>query len=309
MNSRYNIIFFVGPTAIGKSSVAIDLCRQVNGEIVSADSMQVYKELSVVSAKSSDEDLAAVKHHVIDVVSVEDEFDVVKFRSLAIEAIEDIQSRGKTPIVVGGSGLYVQVLLDGIFEGTPKDEALRQELLDVANEKGNEYLHNQLMEKDSKAAEKIHSNDLKRIIRALEVLEITKQPMSKIQKERDGLWGKTDIIYVGLNMNREKLYERINTRVDEMFETGLIDEIKALRDKALSLTASHLIGVREVLAYLNDEYDLDRAKYLMKLNTRHFAKRQLTWFRRDERIEWINLDDVDSNNEVVTEILRKSHHA
>ena len=281
------IIFVAGPTAIGKTQFALDLAKEITGEIISCDSMQVYREIRVASNKPSAEVLKEIPHHLINVVSIEEEFDAARFNRLALKAIEDIHRRERTPLVVGGTGLYMQILLDGIFESKPKNESLREELKEKAKEKGISFLYDILKIEDPAAAQKIHPNDLRRIIRALEVTRTEKRPFSELQKNRQGLWGKYDIQIFGLNRPRQELYERIEARVEQMFENGLVEEIKSLENRNWSKTAQSIIGVREVLGYLKKEYDLKRAKELMKLNTRHLAKKQLTWFRKDQRIEWI----------------------
>jgi len=288
------IFFIVGPTAIGKSDVAISLAQKINGEIVSCDSMQVYKEINIASNKPSDADLKKIPHHLVNILSIEEEFNVARFNRLACEAIDTIHSNGRVPIVVGGSGLYMQILLDGIFEGAPKDDQLRLHLQVLAEEKGAEHLHVLLKEKDAHAAENIHPNNVKRIIRALEVCMTKEAPISSVQKNREGLWGKHDVQIYGLNCERARLYEKINQRVEKMFEQGLVAEIKALESKTLSLTAASLIGIKEVQNYLKGESGEALAKEQMKLNTRHFAKRQLSWFRREERIRWINVQSDDA---------------
>ncbi len=299
------IIFIVGPTAIGKTQVAFVLAQKVAGEIVSCDSMQIYKEITITSNKPSSQVLKKIPHHLIDIVSVEEEFDVAAYYRLAVRAVNAIHKKNKIPIVAGGSGMYMQVLLDGIFESGPKNLKLRQELEQKAVEKGNDYLYEELKMVDPQAAAKIHPHDTRRIIRALEVFLSDKKPISELQKEREGLWGKFDIAVFALNCPRENLYARINERVDKMFTKGLVKEVQRLSHLPLSQTARNLIGVKEVLGFLNAEYGLERAQYLMKLNTRHFAKRQLTWFRKDKRLKWIMLVKDDTPATVTNKILEE----
>jgi len=302
MSAPVQIVFIVGPTAIGKSDIAIALAEEIDGEIVSCDSMQVYQEIKIASNSPSSHHLTQMPHHLIDIVSVEDDFDVAQFNRLANESIEKIVAQNKAAVVVGGSGLYMTVLLDGLFEGASKNSRLRKQLEMRADEEGNEGLYQELSKLDPVAVEKIHLHNTKRIIRALEVCLTQDQQFSKLQQERSGLWDKYVISIMGLNQDRQKLYERINNRVDEMFEEGIVEEVKALSQKNLSRTASYLIGVKEILGHFAGEYDLEQAKHLMKLNTRHFAKRQLTWFRKDKRIQWV---DVGSKNltDIINEIL------
>ena len=293
------IVFIVGPTGVGKSDAACLLAHNIGGEIVSCDAMQVYREVNVACDKPSKEDRQRIPHHMLDVVSVTEEFDVAAFRRLAIAVIDDIISRGKVPIVVGGSGMYVSVLLDGIFESGTPNETLRGQLYKQAERDGSVVLHNQLTAVDPEAAAKIHANDVKRIVRALEVNLNLNKPISKLQKERDGLWGKYPIKIFALNRDREKLYARVEARIDRMFTNGLVEEVRHLSQMPLSRSAATLIGIPEVSGFLKGEYDLERAKYLMKLNTRHYAKRQLTWFRRDERLTWIDLAEGETVESVV----------
>ncbi len=281
------IFFIIGPTAVGKSDVAFHLAQQQQGEIISCDSMQVYKEIHIASNKPSQEMQDQVPHHLIDIISVQEEFDVARYNQLALEAIQDIHNRGKVPIIVGGSGMYVQVLLDGIFEGGGKDEDFRQALVEQARMQGASFLYEELQKKDSISAEKIHPHDVKRIIRALEVYAQESKPISELQKKREGLWGKYDITIIGLNMDRQKLYQKIEARADQMFEEGLVEEIRQLQN--VSLTVEGMIGVKEIRGFLNGDYDMDEAKTLLKRNTRRLAKRQLTWFRRDQRIRWLEI--------------------
>ena len=305
MNITNTIIFIVGPTAVGKSEVALSLARKINGEIVSCDSMQIYKEINIASNKPSEQELHEIAHHLINTISVEEEFDVVQFSHLVDQTLEGIFERARLPIVVGGSGLYMQTLLDGIFEKASKDEQLRDELKNLADEKGCAYLHAQLQEKDPQAAQKIHPNDLRRIIRALEVYETQGAKISDLQKQREGLWNKYNVHVFVIDQDRTQLYEKINARVDHMVEEGLVDEIKNLHNRKLSKTAQKLIGVKEIRAYLNEEMDFDKAVDLMKQNTRHFAKRQWTWFRKDARWTWILREDYSSLNDMVNVIQKQ----
>ncbi|MCK5580983.1 MAG: tRNA (adenosine(37)-N6)-dimethylallyltransferase MiaA [Candidatus Omnitrophica bacterium] len=287
------IIFIVGPTAVGKTDIAFQLARQINGEIVSCDSMQVYKELSIITSKPSLEMREQIPHHLIDVVSVEEEFNVAAFNVLATEAIQKVLAGQKVPVVVGGSGMYMEILLDGIFEETIKDVDFRQQLKGRVQKEGNQKLYCELQQVDSDAACKIHPNDVRRVIRALEVYHVTQQPMSQLQKKRCGLWGKHDIDIFMINRDRQELYARIDRRVEEMFQEGAVKEIEGLKGKELSLTAQRIIGVEEIQGYFNGDYELDQAKEMMQQNTRRFAKRQLTWFRRDKRLQWIDIQPGD----------------
>ena len=297
------IILIVGPTAIGKSEIAYSLAKRIDGEIISCDSMQIYKEVRVVTSKPSARMLKAVPHHLVDCVSVGEEFDVARFNALALEAIRVIHARHHVPIIVGGSGLYMQILLDGIFPGTPKNEAIRGALKKQAQRYGNEYLYKKLQKVDPQTALKIHPNDVRRIIRALEVYKTRREPISSLHKKRCGLWGKYDIKSFALAMDRDALYQRINRRVDEMFAHGAVKEIEHLRDVPLSPMAQRLIGLREIRGFLDGSYDETHARELMKLNTRRFAKRQLTWFRKEKRLEWITVQENDTVKDIADKLM------
>ena len=294
------IVFIVGPTAVGKTAVGLSIALQTPCEIISCDSMQVYREIAIASSKPSLTERKKVFHHLLDVISVEEKFDVAAFNKLATQAVEDILAKNKCPLIIGGSGMYVQVLLDGIFEAGGQDLALRQKL----ESQDVKILYEKLKKVDPAAATKIHANDLRRIVRALEVYETTKTPISKLQKQRAGLWGKYPVEIFGLNRDREELYDLINRRVDQMFDDGLVDEVQAIAGRKLSLTAQRIIGVSEGLSYLRKEKTLAEAKELMKMNTRRLAKRQLTWFRKDERIKWLMLKAGDTAKDISQKILK-----
>ena len=283
------IIFIVGPTAAGKSETGLISAQHLNAQIVCCDAMQVYREISIANDKPTLKARALVPHHLVDIVPVTEEFNVARYRQLALDVIGQIHACGKIPLFVGGSGMYMSVLLDGIFEGAAADEDLRGELTRELAVQGPAFLHERLKALDPQAAVKINPNDPQRILRALEVVISTGQPLSQLQPKREGLWGKMPIKIFALNRPREELYQRVEDRVEEMFTKGLIEEIRQIASLPLSSTAQKLIGVPEVIEYLKGEYDLERAKYLMKLHTRHYVKRQLTWFRRDKRLTWLDI--------------------
>ncbi len=287
--SSSDIFFIVGPTAAGKSAAAVEAAARCGGEIVSCDAMQVYREADLVSDKPSAAMRAMVPHHLVDVVSVDEEFNAARYRTLALAAIGDILRRGRRPVVCGGSGMYVMALLDGLFEGGAADPGVRLALEERVKHEGLAALHEQLRRLDPEAAAKISPKDPVRIIRALEVVLTTGMKISERQQHRDGLWGKYKIGLTGLTRPREVLYARAEARIDEMFARGLVDEVRGLLGKRLTVSSSRLIGIPEVGGYLRGEWDLERAKYLMKLNTRHYIKRQMTWFRKDKRVEWVEL--------------------
>lgn len=299
------LIFLVGPTAIGKTEISLELAKMLGYEIISCDSMQVYSGMDIGTSKPAKELRDAIPHHMIDIVKPSEEFSAAQFRELAINAIEDILAKGKVPLFVGGSGLYVKVLIDGIFKGPSSDRELRARLEAEADEFGVGILYKRLKEIDGETASKVHPNDLRRIVRALEVYEKAKAPISKLKNQTQGLSAKYDIKMFGLNMDRKILYKRIDDRVEEMFSKGLVDEARGLMGQNLSLTASQALGYKEVFGFLRNEYGLDEAKRLIKRNTRRYAKRQLTWFRRDKRIEWIIVDENSEPEEIAKVIWKK----
>jgi len=288
------IIFIVGPTAVGKSDVAFALAQNIEGEIISCDSMQIYKEIHVANNKPNQHILDSVPHHLVGILPVEQEYDVAQFNQRTLEIIEEIHQRGHIPVIVGGSGMYMQILLDGIFEGGSKNEALRKDLKDQVKQRGNEYLYGKLEEADPQAASKIHPNDLRRVIRALEICMTENMPFSQLQKDRQGLWGKYKISLFVLNRQRQELYDRINARVEQMFDDGIVNEVQSIEEDRWGTTAKKIIGIEEVQGYLRGEYDLDEAKERIKLHTRHLAKRQLTWFRNEKRLQWITIGPQDT---------------
>lgn len=303
MNLKRKIIFLVGPTAIGKSSIAIKLAKRIKAEIISCDSMQIYKELNIASDKPTKKTRAQIPHHLIDIISVENNYNVSNYRKQVLKAIDQIHKKDKIPIIVGGSGLYMKVLLDGIFSNGESDKKIRAKLYKQAKKYGNKFLYKRLKKIDKMSAKKIHPNDLRRIIRALEVYETTKAPISKLQKNTNGLLKYYDVRIFGLELEREKLYERINSRVDRMFKKGLVAEVKKVLNKKLSKTAKGLIGVKEVKDFLDSKYSKDEAIRLVKRNTRHYAKRQLTWFRKEKRIKWIPINEQDNATKISSEII------
>lgn len=292
------IIFVVGPTAVGKSDAALCLAQDIGGEIISCDSMQIYKEIHIANNKPAEDVTDAVAHHLVGILSVEEEFDVAQFNQRTLEIIEEIHGRNRIPVIVGGSGMYMQILLDGIFQKGVRNEVLRKDLKEQAKHSGNQYLYDKLKEVDPTAVLKIHPNDQRRVIRALEIFMTANAPISHLQKEREGLWGKHDICLFALNRDRKELYARIGERVEQMFHDGIVDEVQRIKEERWGRTAGKIIGVQEVQGFLRGEYDLNEAKAKIKLNTRHLAKRQLTWFRREERLHWIMLQPSDTARSV-----------
>ncbi|MBF0595275.1 MAG: tRNA (adenosine(37)-N6)-dimethylallyltransferase MiaA [Candidatus Omnitrophica bacterium] len=282
-----NICFITGPTAAGKSALALSAARRIGAEIISCDAMQVYREINICSDKPTAAMRAAVPHHLLDVASVEEDFNAAKYRALAVTAIGDVLSRGRKAIVCGGSGMYMMAILDGLFDNIEVPAGLRESLLARIEREGLMTLYNELKVVDPQAAAKINPNDPVRIVRALEVFQAVGKPISALQQTREGLWGKETIALVGIERPREELYIRAEQRIDAMFEHGLVEEVRGLLGLRLTPNAARLIGIPEAKGFINGEYDLERAKYLMKLNTRHYIKRQMTWFRKDARIQWI----------------------
>ncbi len=300
-----NLVVITGPTAVGKTDISIKLAKEINGEIISADSIQVYKDLNIGSAKITEDEMDGVKHYLIDVLEPTDDFDIYTFKQMAEDTIEEIYAKGKVPIIVGGTGFYIQsVLYDVDFEETEVDMEYRKELEELAKIYGNEYVHKMLEEVDPEYAAGIHPNNLKRVIRALEFYHENNIPLSEHNAEQKENESPYNFAYYVLNDDRYVLYDRINKRVDLMFEKGLVDEVKSL---GLDKTNQSMqgIGYKEVLEYLNDNLSLEETKELIKKNTRHFAKRQLTWFRHEKVVQMIDYRDFDRNvNKVLAFMLK-----
>lgn len=286
---KQKVLVVIGPTAVGKTKLSIQLAKRYNGEIISGDSMQVYKTLDIGTAKITKEEMDGVVHHLIDIKEPTEEFSVAEFQKLVREKIEEITSRGKLPIIVGGTGLYIQaVLQDYQFAESEKDMELRASLEQLAAEIGGEQLHQKLAELDPKTAETIHPNNTRRVIRALEVYYTTDQTVSEIQsKQNQEEWYNSLII--GLTMDRELLYSRINQRVDLMMEQGLLEEVKGLFDQQIYSQAVRGIGYKEIYDYLEGKATLEEAVEQVKQNSRRYAKRQLTWFRNKMDVKWFDL--------------------
>jgi len=300
-----NVIVIVGPTASGKTKISIELAKRINGEIISADSMQVYKYMDIGTAKPDEEERAGIKHYLIDEIYPDEEFSVARFKELALKYINEILQKGKVPIVAGGTGLYINSLIYNInFSETISDWELRESLKKEAEEKGNDFLHEKLRSIDPEAASRIHVNDIKRIIRAIEVYKHTNKPISYHQELSRQHPPEHRFLLIGLRMDRERLYERINKRVDIMIERGLIEEVKNLiklgYDK--NTVAMQGLGYKEILAYLRGEMSLEDAIYILKRDTRRYAKRQITWFKRIENIHWIDVDKCEGMSEILRNI-------
>ena len=285
------LIILTGPTAVGKTAASIGLAKAVDGEIISADSMQVYRGMDIGSAKISREEMNGVRHYLVDVLEPEEEFNVVKFQHLAKQAAEEIYSRNKIPVVVGGTGFYIQALLyDIVFTENDGDMTLRRELEKTAEEKGTEYLHQLLQQVDPQAARDLHPNNVKRVIRALEFYRQTGQKISEHNRKERAKESPYRYAYFVLTDDRARLYDRIDRRVDAMMEAGLLDEVRSLRDRGVKRTCTSMqgLGYKELYACLEGECSLDEAVRIIKRDTRHFAKRQLTWFKREQDVIWMD---------------------
>lgn len=300
------LVVLTGPTAVGKTKLSISLAKALNGEIISADSMQVYKYMDIGSAKITEKEMDGVPHHLIDVLSPFEEFHIVRFQELAKKAMEDIYNRGKPPVFVGGTGFYIQAITKDIdFTEGEEDKQYREELSRLAAEKGNEFLHEMLREVDKKSAEEIHANNVKRVIRALEFYKENGFPISQHNEEQKQNETPYNLAYFVLNAPRDLLYERIDRRVDEMMENGLVKEVQKLKDMGCrrEMTSMQGLGYKEILSFLDGEIPLDEAVRILKRDTRHFAKRQLTWFRRESNVVWVDKDKFAFNDEKILEYM------
>ena len=308
MNVKKPLVVITGPTAVGKTDISILVASQLNGEIVSADSMQVYRSMNIGTAKPTPEEMAAVRHHMIDIVEPWQEFSVAQFQRQARRCIGDILSRGKLPIVVGGTGLYINSLIyDLDFTGTVSDQRFRTELQKLARERGKEYLYDRLKKADPDTAKRLHVNDLRRIIRALEVYHCSGVPMSAHNTGMRRTAPYNPVVF-GLTMQREELYRRIEKRVDRMMAEGLLDEVKDLLERGCTreMVSMQGLGYKEVIGYLEGEYTLSEAVELIKRNTRRFAKRQFTWFRRNGKIIWIDVNKIGDKDKIADMIVHNT---
>lgn len=302
------LVILTGPTAVGKTELSIQLAKKINGEIISADSMQVYRTMDIGTAKIKPEEMEGVKHYLIDVLNPDEEFNVVRFQQMAKQAMEEIYAKGKVPIVVGGTGFYIQALVYDInFEENDEDTSYRQSLELLLEEKGAAYLHAMLKEVDEKAAEDIHQNNSKKVIRALEFFHQTGKKISEHNEEQRVKESPYNSAYFVLTNEREVLYERINRRIDCMVEEGLIEEVSKLKEQGYdrSLVSMQGLGYKEIIAYLEGEITLDEAIYILKRDTRHFAKRQLTWFRREREVIFIDKSSLVTTDKQLQEIMKQ----
>ncbi|MCI6887110.1 MAG: tRNA (adenosine(37)-N6)-dimethylallyltransferase MiaA [Lachnospiraceae bacterium] len=307
MMEKRPLIILTGPTAVGKTDLSIRLAKAIGGEIISADSMQVYRYMDIGSAKVTPEEMQGIPHHLIDVLEPFEDFNVVIFQQLAKKALEEIYAHGKIPIVAGGTGFYIQALLYDIdFRENPEGQQIREELEQLAREKGSDYLHAMLAEADPESAQAIHSNNVKRVIRALEYYRQTGEKISEHNEAERQKESPYDFLYYVVNTDRSRLYERIERRVDQMLEQGLVQEVETLKRMGCrrGMVSMQGLGYKEILDYLNGDCTLEEAVYVLKRDTRHFAKRQITWFKRERDVRWLNLPEFDyDKNKVLDHLL------
>lgn len=303
-----DLFILAGPTAVGKTDISIKLAKKLNGEIISADSMQIYKYMDIGSAKVTRDEMQGVPHYLIDIVEPHESFNVSEYKKMSEENINAITSKGKLPMLVGGTGLYINSLIYNYdFTEAGNDEEYRLYLQNLAQTESKEYVHSLLRGVDIESFNRLYPNDLKRVIRALEVYKLTGKTISQFNEENDIYDIPYNVFYFVLNMDRDKLYERINMRVDIMIEKGLIDEVKKLKSMGYTADMQSMkgIGYKEILYYLDGNISLDDAIYLIKKGSRNYAKRQLTWFRKDKRVIWIDKDQFSSEDEIVQNIINK----
>lgn len=290
------LIVIAGPTASGKTSLSVELAKKINGEIISADSMQVYRHMNIGTAKIREEEKQEVIHHLIDLLEPDENFNIHIFQKLAKQAIESIHQKGKIPILVGGTGFYIQsVIYDINFDDTLTDNVYRRELEELAADQGNEVLHQLLERVDVVSFNKIHPNNTKRVIRALEFFKQTGRPISEHNEQETQKTTPYQLLFYVLDMDRKMLYKRIDDRVEKMFQDGLVEEVNCLKSKGYTkdLISMQGIGYKEIFDLLDHKYSEEEACSILKRDTRHFAKRQLTWFRREKEVLWLNLENYD----------------
>lgn len=308
MDERPKLIIIAGPTAVGKTKLSIELAKRINGEIISADSMQVYKYMDIGSAKVLPEEMDGIEHHLIDVLEPISEFNVVLFQSMAKEALKKIYEKGKIPILVGGTGFYIQALLNDIdFTENEDDKSYRGQLWEIAQKEGNEALFSMLEKIDPDAADSIHKNNVKRMIRALEYYHLTGECISKhneIEREKNSAYNS---LFFVITDERNRMYERIDQRVEKMIHDGLVNEVQKLKEMGLTKDSVSMkgLGYKEILEYLDNSCSLEEAIYTIKRDTRHFAKRQLTWFKREKEVIWLSREKYGTEDEgLLNEILK-----
>ncbi len=311
MSIKEPLIILTGPTAVGKTALSVSLAKAIGGEIISADSMQVYRHMDIGSAKVTKEEMQGVPHHLIDVLEPMEEFNVVLFQQMARQAVEEIRGRGHIPILVGGTGFYIQALLYDIdFTENDEDTALRRSLEELAKREGPEALYERLRAVDPESCESIHAHNIKRVIRAIEFYEKTGKKISAHNREQRQNSPSYRSAYFVLTDDRDTVYRRIDARVDLMMELGLVEEVRALQAMGChrGMVSMQGLGYKEILSYLEGEISLEEAVYLIKRDTRHFAKRQLTWFRREKEVIWIEKNDFDHDSQKIQRFMRDFLH-
>lgn len=307
-NFKRPLIILTGPTAVGKTALSIKLAKAINGQMISADSMQVYRGMDIGTAKIMQSEMQGIPHYLIDVLEPTEDFNVVRFQQMAKEALEKIYAEGSIPIVVGGTGFYIQALLYDInFEENDEDTAYRQELQRLAEEKGAEFLHDMLAKVDPESAKAIHANNIKRVIRALEFYEQTGTCISAHNEEQRQKESPYNFLYFVLNDDRQLLYERIDKRIDIMLEQGLVEEVQNLMNNGCErdMVSMQGLGYKEILEYLEGKCTLDEAIYILKRDTRHFAKRQITWFKRERDVHWLNRQNYTGEEDMLAYMLEQ----
>lgn len=311
MEKKPPLLILTGPTAVGKTALSIALAREVQGEIISADSMQVYRYMDIGSAKIRKEEMCGVPHYLIDCLNPEEEFNIYVFQQMAKKAMAQIYANGHVPIVVGGTGFYIQSLIYDILFEEEEDDGIRQKYEQLLTEKGEKYLHDLLEKVDTVSAEKIHFHNNKRVIRALEFYEKNHYPISEHNEMQQHRESPYEFRYFVLNDDREKLYQKIELRVDEMVQNGLIDEVKHLKEMGYhrGMVSMQGLGYKEILDYLDDKITLEEAIYRIKRDTRHFAKRQLTWFRRERDVIWVDKSEIGADTEALLAYMRPYYYS
>lgn len=303
---KKKLVVLTGPTAVGKTDLSIELAKRIGGEIISADSAQVYKYMDIGSAKIRPDEMKGIPHYLIDELEPSEEFNVVVFQQKTKQYMQEIYDRGHIPILVGGTGFYIQsVLYDINFSIDDDNHQIREELEKLASEKGPEYMHEELRKIDPASADAIHANNVKRVIRALEYYKLTGQKISEHNEEQKKNESPYDFSYFVLNDHRELLYERIDKRVDEMIAEGLVEEVKHLKKMGYdrSFVSMQALGYKEIFSFLDGEITLDEAAYIIKRDTRHFAKRQITWFKREKEVIWVNKPEFDYNSKKILDFM------
>lgn len=308
MSIKEPLIILTGPTAVGKTALSVTLAKAIGGEIISADSMQVYRHMDIGSAKVTKEEMAGVPHHLIDVLEPTEEFNVVLFQQMARQAVEEICGRGHIPVLVGGTGFYIQALLYDIdFTENDENTELRRSLEEIARQNGPDALYERLREIDPESCESIHAHNVKRVIRAIEFYEKTGKKISAHNQEQRQNESPYRFAYFVLNDDRENVYRQIDARVDRMMEEGLVEEVRALQAMGCrrGMVSMQGLGYKEILAFLEGEISSEEAVYLIKRDTRHFAKRQLTWFRREKEVIWVEKTDFDHNSQNILDFMQE----